>query len=91
MVLTSVAADNIGSDTIYFNLGIIVCNKYKKSKKPLNINTTNFIIIINKINIVQLNILSNIGKYIIKACNLLNNNFIIFKSLLVTIFIFNFY
>lgn len=55
-------ADNIGGNTIYISLVIRVSNRYRKSNTISNLWIAQPIMIVDQINMVKLEILSNIKK-----------------------------
>ncbi len=87
----SAATDNIGDSIIHTSLAISIRNKYKKSNKISNLCIAQYIMIVDKINMVELEILSNIGKKLAKVCGFSNSCTTVFGGLPIVIVIGDFY
>ena len=83
--------DNIGGSTIYTSLAIHIKNKYRKLSSVFFLYTTRYILIVNEINIVKLDMLSDIIKQLTKACSIFNKSTAIFGGLPILIIIGDFY
>ena len=55
-----VATDNFGGSIIHISLAIYIKNKHKKSSLLSSLWTMQYILIVNEISMVELDILSNI-------------------------------
>lgn len=88
---TSAIVNNIDGSTIYTSLAIDVKNRNEKLNIILNLWIIQYIIIVNKINIVKLKMLFNIGKQLAKACGFSNSSIAMFENLPIIIVMENFY
>lgn len=90
-ISTSATASNIERSTIYTCLGTGVRNSQRRINKDLSIWTQCYVLIINEISIIELNILSNIAIQLAKVRGLSNKSTLIFGEPLIIIFIKDFY
>lgn len=88
---TGAAANNIGGSTIHTCLGIGVRNKQGRSQKVSSLWTRRFALIIDEISMVELDMLSNIGKQLAKARGLGNDSTAVFGGLPIVILMGDFY
>ncbi len=89
--LTGAAADNISGSTIHMSLAIGVRNKHEKSNAISNLWTARCIIIVDEISMVELEMLSNMGKQLAKARGLSNSSMAVFGDLPIIIVMEDFY
>ncbi len=88
---TSATADNIDGSTIYTGLVIDVRNRHKKLNAISNLWTAQYIMIVNEISTVKLEILSNMGKQLAKARGFSNSSKAVFRGLSIVIVMADFY
>ncbi len=88
---TGATADNIDGSTIHTSLAISVKNRYRKSNTISNLWTAQYIMIVDEISMVKLEILSNMEKQLAKARGLSNSSTAMFGGLLIVIVIGDFY
>lgn len=82
---TGTTADNIGGSTIHTSLTIDVKNRHRTLNAISNLWTTQDIMIVDKINMVKLEILSKMGKQLVKAHDFSNSSRAVFYKLLIVI------
>ncbi len=88
---TDAAVDNIGGSTIHTSLAIGVRNRNGKSNAISNLWTARCIIIVDEISMVELKMLSNMGKQLAKARGFSNSSTAVFGGLPIFIVIGDFY
>lgn len=81
IALIGTAADNIDDSTIHTNLIRGIRNKHDKLNAISNFWTARYILIVDKISIVKLEMLSNMEKQLAKVWGLSNSNRAVFGGL----------
>lgn len=89
--LTDAIAENIGGSIIHISVAISVKNRHGKLDLISNSLIAQYIIIVEEISMVKLEMLSNMEKSLAKARDLLNSSKRVFGGLPIIIFIGNFY
>lgn len=87
----SAATGNIRGSTIHISLTICIRNKHAKLNSIFFLWMIQYILIIDKISIVELNILSNIVIQLAKARGISNNNTTVLGVLPIVIIMGDFY
>lgn len=82
---------NIDGNIIYTSLAIGVKNMFRSSNTISKLWMAWYIIIVDEVSIVELEMLSNIRKQLTKASDLSNSNIAIFRGLLIVIVVEDFY
>lgn len=91
IALTGTTADNIGDSTIYTSFAIGIRNRHRKSNILSNLWITQYIMIVDKLSIFEIEILLNIGKQLAKARSFSNLSTAVFNDLPIIIVMGDFY
>ncbi len=88
---TGAIADNIGGSTIHTSLAIGIRNRHRKSNILSSLRTARCIMIMDELSIVEMEMLSNMGKLLAKARGLSNSSIAMFGGLPIVIVMEDFY